>query len=70
MGRLGKISMVRDGDAAAFACEKCGATENVANYENGQKPKRFEWNIWMKSEHAKCLACNESHDSNLGQQYG
>lgn len=69
MPNMGKISMERDGDDAQFKCTQCGSAEQVTDYENGQKPKKFEWQIWRESEHAKCLVCGESYDNNIGLRF-
>lgn len=65
--KLGSVSMVRNGDNAYFECE-CGETETVVGYENGAKPKKFEWRGSFNSEHSACDACRTVHEGNMGQK--
>lgn len=66
--KMGSVSITREGDAAHFECE-CGAKETVANYENGERPKRFEFQMNFNSEYSRCSSCRREHKGELGRKY-
>jgi len=66
--RMGSVILTREGDAAHFECD-CGAKETVANYENGEGPKCFEWRMDFNSEYARCTSCGKEHKGKIGKKY-
>lgn len=66
--KMGSVSLTREGDAAHFECE-CGAKETVANYENSESPKRFEFRMDFNSEYSRCASCGREHKGELGREY-
>jgi hypothetical protein len=70
--KMGNVAITSMGDAEQdrqFECD-CGATEYVVDYNSGKNtPKKFEFWMGFKKEHAKCLTCGVAFDSQIGAQY-
>ena len=63
------VKITRNGAQAKFECLECGASESVANYENGECPKTFESRMGYNSEYSRCANCATEYHGNTGQKY-
>ncbi|WP_409961205.1 hypothetical protein [Acidovorax sp.] len=65
--REAHVSWGLEGDALHLRCEACGATETVADYENGEQPARFIFRPrspygWARMQ---CHSCGEHSERRL-----